>query len=336
MPDPVFADAAARFVRRSDLPVELTGRSPAITRVQELVRRGARLDGGVLMTAEAGAALDDIARDLHLRSRAAAGPFIVVDCDAADATSVDRLLFGVLGHEQPSDLESIAPDSAIAAARGGTLFLKNVTELRAAAQAQFARIARDGEVRIDGVPVVTALRLVASAAPAIDGDVHGQRFRRDLFRRLSATRIDLPALRDRADDVAAIAMRVLDDVCAAGGRPPAAFSTAALALVGALTWPGNLAELRSVIERVAAESRGGVIQIEHLLPVVPLSRGSTRFVPAGNLREARLRFEREYIASVLQHHDWRMADAARTLGIQRPNLYRKARQLGIPLTRSSE
>jgi DNA-binding NtrC family response regulator len=336
MPDPLFADAATRFVRRSDVPVELTGRSPAITRVQELVRRGARLEGGVLITAEAGAALDDIAREIHLRSRAAAGPFLVIDCDAADAAAVDRLLFGTLDHEQPSDLEAVAADSAIAAARGGTLFLKNVTELRAAAQAQLARIARDGEVRIDGVPVVTALRLVASAAPAIDGDVHGQRFRRDLFRRVSATRIDLPPLRDRADDVAAIAMRVLEDVCAARGRPPASFSKAALALVGALTWPGNLAELRSVIERVAAESRDDEIQIEDLLPVAPLSRTSTPFVPAANLREARLQFERDYIASVLQHHEWRMADAARTLGIQRPNLYRKARQLGIPLTRSSE
>ena len=336
MPDPVFADAATRFVRRTDFPVELTGRSPAITRVQELVRRGARLDGGVLIAAETGAAVDDIARELHLRSRAAVGPFVVVDCDAVDAASVDRLLFGALEPGQPSDLESVSRDSAIAAARGGTLFLRDVTELRAAAQAQLARIARDGEVRIDGAPVATALRLVASAAPGIDADVHGQRFRRDLFRRLSATRIDLPPLRDRADDVAALAVRVLEDVCATDGRPPASFAKAALALVGALTWPGNLAELRSVIERVAAESRGEVIQIEHLLPVIPLSRASAPFVPAGNLREARLRFERDYISSVLQHHDWRMADAARTLGIQRPNLYRKARQLGIPLTRSSE
>ena len=336
MPDSVFADAATRFIRRSDVPVELTGRSPAIARVQELVRRGARLDGGVLITAEPGAALDDIARELHLRSRAASGPFIVVDCEAADAASVDRLLFGALVQEQPSDLEPVSRDSAIAAARGGTLFLKNVTELRSAAQAQLARIARDGEVRIDGVPVVTALRLVASAAPAIDGDVHGQRFRRDLFRRVAATRIDLPPLRDRADDVPAIAMRVLEDVCAAHGRPPASFSKPALALVGALTWPGNLAELRSVIERVVADARDAVIQIEELLPVVPLSRTATPFVPVGNLREARLRFERDYIASVLQHHEWRMADAARTLGIQRPNLYRKARQLGIPLTRASE
>ncbi|HJZ77577.1 MAG TPA: sigma 54-interacting transcriptional regulator [Vicinamibacterales bacterium] len=336
MPDSIIADAAARFIRKPDLPVELTGRSPAIARVQELVRRAARLDGSALITAEPGASVDEVAREIHLRSRGPGGPFIAVDCDAADAASLDRVLFGAPSPGEPSDLASVARESAIAAAYGGTLFLKHITELRASTQAQLARIARDGEVRIDGAPVATAVRFVASATPAIDGDVHGQRFRRDLFRRLSAIRIDLPPLRDRADDVPALAMRVLEDVCAAAGRPAASFSKAALALIGALTWPGNLAELSTVIERVAADARGDVIQIEDLLPAIPLSRAATPFLPAGNLREARLRFERDYISSVLQHHDWHMADAARTLGIQRPNLYRKARQLGIPLTRSSE
>jgi len=337
MPDSLFADSsAARFLRR-DLPVELIGRSAAIARVQDLVRRAARADGGALITAEPGAEVESVARELHLRGRSAAAPYVVVDCDAGEPTSVDRLLFGKPTTGSASaDLESIAPDSSVAAARGGTLFLHNVTDLRAAAQAQLARIARDGEVRIDGVPVATALRLVASAPPAIDADVHAQRFRRDLFRRLSATRIDLPPLRDRAADVPALASRLLEEACASAGRPAAEFSKAALALVGALTWTGNLAELRSVIERVVGELRGDAVQIEHLLPALPLNRPAVPFTPAGNLREARLRFERDYIAAVLQHHEWRMADAAETLGIQRPNLYRKARQLGIPLTRSSE
>ena len=106
--------------------------------------------------------------------------------------------------------------------------------------------------------------------------------------------------------------------------------------MGALTWPGNLAELRDAIERVVAETREEVIQIEQLLPALQLHRARAPFVPSGNLRDARLRFERDYIAAVLQHHDWRMAAAAQTLGIQRPNLYRKARQLGIPLARLAE
>jgi len=338
MPDPLFGDpSAARFLRKGDLPAELMGRSVAIARVQELVRRAARIDGGALITAEAGAEVESVAHELHVRGRSATAPYIVVDCDASEPTSVDRLLFGKAASASTStDLESIAADSCIAAARGGTLFLHNVTDLRAAAQAQLARIARDGEVRIDGVPVATALRLVASAPPGIDADVHAQRFRRDLFRRLSTMRIDLPPLRDRAGDVPALASRLLEEACAAAARPAATFSNAALALVGALTWTGNLAELRGVVERVAAELRGDVVQIEHLLPALPLNRAAAPFTPSGNLREARLRFERDYIAAVLQHHQWRMADAAETLGIQRPNLYRKARQLGIPLTRSSE
>ena len=218
----------------------------------------------------------------------------------------------------------------------GHSFSENVTDLRASAQAQLARIARDGEVRIDGEPVATLFRLVASAAPGIDAEVHAHRFRDDLYRRLSAVRIDLPPLRERPEDVPALAVRLLDDICAAESRPARAFTQAALALVGALTWPGNLDELRDAIERVVTDTREDVIQIEHLLPALQLHRAPAPFVPSGNLRDARLRFERDYIAAVLQHHEWRMADAAQTLGIQRPNLYRKARQLGIPLARVAE
>ena len=91
-----------------------------------------------------------------------------------------------------------------------------------------------------------------------------------------------------------------------------------------------------MIARVADNSSDDLIEIEHLLPVLRLDRAPAPFRPVGDLREARLRFERDYIAAVLEHHGWQMAAAAQTLGIQRPNLYRKARQLGIPLTRGSE
>jgi two-component system nitrogen regulation response regulator NtrX len=181
--------------------------------------------------------------------------------------------------------------------------------------------------------VRTHVRFVATASPAIDADVHGHRFRADLFRRLSVTRIDLPPLRDRADDLPQLASCLLEDACAARGVAPRTFTEAALALVAALTWPGNVAELADVLDRVVANGHGEVVQVEDVLPALQLHRVPAPFTPAGSLRDARLRFEREYIAAVLQHHGWRMADAAQTLGIQRPNLYRKARQLGIPLAR---
>jgi two-component system, NtrC family, nitrogen regulation response regulator NtrX len=330
----------ARFARPATA-LELAGHSPAITRVQELVRRAASLDVGVLLTAERGADVDSVARELHERSGRATAPFIVVECDGGDAPRVAQLLFGTIasgssGSSSSTDLEPIARDSRLTAATGGTLFLHDVTELPAAIQARLARIARDGEVLIDGEPAATDVRFIASASPAVDADVHAHRLRSDLFRRLAAVRIDLPPLRDRQEDVAVIAARVLEEALSHRGLKPRAFTQAALALIAAVTWPGNLGELQAAITRVAADPGDRDIQVEHVLPALQLQRAPARFVPTGNLREARLRFERDYISAVLQHHAWRMADAARTLGIQRPNLYRKARQLGIPVTRMSE
>ena len=322
----------ARLVRTTVGPLELVGRSAPICRVQEFVRRIAALDGGVLLVGEPGTDLESLARDLHARSRSTSAPFVAVDCGA---DGLDRLLFGDPSGDAPPDLESVSGDSRVAAARSGTLFLQDVTELPAAVQARLARVARDGEVRIDGEPVPTSIRVIAAASPAIDADVQEHRFRSDLYRRLSASRIDLPPLRDRADDVPALANRVVDDLCAAQATSPRSFTQAALALLAALPWPGNLAELRQVVERVVAGTDQESMQVEHVLPALQLDRAPAAFVPAGTLRQARLRFERDYSAAVLQHHGWRMADAAQALGIQRPNLYRKARQLGIPLGRIS-
>jgi DNA-binding NtrC family response regulator len=335
MADPTpLADARARLVKTSPTPLELVGRSTAIARVQELVRRAALADVGVLLVADLGADVTSVAEELHARTRRAA-PFVQVDCTSGDPTRLDEWLFGT-GDSASLDLEAVSRDSQIAASFGGTIFLRDVVELPASVQARFARIARDGEVRIDGEPVATNLRWVASASPGIESDVQTNRFRGDLYRRLAKTRIDLPPLRDRAEDVPALASRVLEDWCAARGRSPRTMTQAALALLAALTWSGNLGELRAVVERAAQETSHDVIQIEDVLPALNLERAPARFVPSGQLREARLRFERDYISAVLQHHGWRMAEAAATLGIQRPNLYRKARQLGIPLARASE
>ena len=333
----MLADArTARLVKSSTIALELVGRSVAIVRTQELIRRAAQVDGGVLLVADRGADVESVARELHERARRTAGAFVHVACSLGDPARHDGLLFGAAPHTAPADLEWVSSGSQIAASCGGTLFLQDVVDLPAAVQARLARVARDGEVRLDGQPVTTNLRLVASAAPGLEAEVHANRFRSDLYRRLSTSRIDLPQLRERPDDVPALATRVLEDWCAAHSAAPRGFTHTALALLSALTWPGNVAELKAMVERAAQETSHDVIQIEDVLPALNLDRAPIRFAPSGQLREARLRFERDYISAVLQHHGWRMADAAETLGIQRPNLYRKARQLGIPLTRVSE
>jgi DNA-binding NtrC family response regulator len=338
MPDTLMlaGTGSARSVPPTSDAIELLGESPPITRVQELVRRAANLDGCVLITAETGTGVDAIVRELHARSRQSTAAFVIVECGVGDPVRVERLLFGAPLADAPTDLESASGDSQVAAARGGTLFLQDVTELPAAVQARLVRIARDGEVLIDRIPVATGFRIIASATPGIDADVQAHRFRADLYRRLCTVRIDVPPLRDRADDVPLLAVRLLERICAEQGLRLRTFTQPALSLLTALTWPGNLAELHDAIERAVSNTRDDVIHVEHLIPALHLHRARAPFAPVGNLREARTKFERDYIAAVLQHHGWRMAAAAQTLGIQRPNLYRKARQLGIPLGRVSE
>jgi len=335
MPEPLMLSTPrpGRFGRPSSRAIELAGPSAVIARVDELVRRVAALDGSVLLTARRGSDVESVARDIHARSARSALPFVGVACGSAE---IERALFGAPSGQSPPDLEALAADSRIAAARSGTLFLEDVSELPAGVQARLARLVRDGEAWIDGEPLPIGLRLIVSASPTIDTDVRTNRFRSDVFRRVSGLRIDLPPLSERPEDVPALASRLLDEICAENGAGPRTFTQAALSLLGAMAWPGNLAELREAVVRAAAAADGDSIQVETLLPTLRFDRAPATFTPVGTLREARQRFEHDYIAAVLEHHGWRMADAAQTLGIQRPNLYRKARQLGIPLARNSE
>ena len=242
------------------VPLELVGRSAATLRLQELVRRAAMLDVPVLFAAEPGSDVEGVVRDLHAR-RAPGALLVGVTCADADGARLERLLFGAPDAASPPDLEAVSADSGLARARGGTLWLQDVTELPAALQGRLARVMRDGEVRVNGAPVATRVRFLASAAPAIDADVHEHRFRADLYRRLAASRIDVPPLRQRSDDLPALAARLLEEHFASKGLPARTFTQAALALLGAVSWPGNLAELRDVVERVARSCAHDPLQI---------------------------------------------------------------------------
>jgi DNA-binding NtrC family response regulator len=150
--------------------------------------------------------------------------------------------------------------------------------------------------------------------------------RLDLFQRLSQTCIAVPSLRERPGDIPEVAETIAAQL--RGGAAPV-FTQAALTVLAAPAWPGNLDELRTVLDRVLRTAPDGPIRQEDVLAQLPIDGGFARVAPHVSLREARRQFEREYIASVLERHRWRMSDAARTLGIERANLYRKTRQLGI-------
>ena len=319
------------------LPLALTGDSAPARRVRAALEASAPRP--LLVLAEEGLDAAAIARYVHDRSRAGQ-PFIHVDCAQPDAARVEAAIFGARARVNGGDLETLGPGAGLVAARRGTLFLENIGELPAAVQRGLARLLRDGEARAGGRDRVrVSCHVIASGPPALQSDARDGRFRADLLRRFGAAPVVIPPIRQRPEDLPALVEAVAGETAAAQGRQAPAFTQAALTVLAALPWSTNLDELRTTIGRVLRDVPDATIRQEdllHLLPNIPFQGSLARVKPGISLREARLRFEREYIAAVLEQHDWRMSDAARTLGIERANLYRKTRQLGIARSTPAE
>jgi two-component system nitrogen regulation response regulator NtrX len=322
------ADAAAETARPA-VPLLLVGNSAGARRLADDIRAAADASC-VLLESEAGLDTIEVAREMHVQSRRT-GAFLSVDCAAAEPVVIERELFGEQPRRAPGDLEAVSPRSALAAARGGTLYLGDFAELSAAAQARLARVVRDGEVRVGEEPARLDVCFVATTSSDLDSDVTDGRVRRDLARHVCRTRVVIPGLRRRAEDIPQMIDVLIAEYCEGGVTTRKSLTQAATTLLAAMPWRGNLVELRHAVARLVASATGDQIQLEDVLAHVRFDGALSLQAGASTLRSARQQFERDYIALVLQHHRGRVGDAARALGIQRTNLYRKARQLGIRL-----
>ncbi|HXG54989.1 MAG TPA: sigma 54-interacting transcriptional regulator [Vicinamibacterales bacterium] len=313
----------------ADTPLALVGASDSARTARAALADACARRGPVLLIAEAGCRAEDVVEALHSRTRAGR-PLVWVDCGASDPADIDVRLFGAVAPRAGAhDLETIGSDAAILDASDGTLVLDNIDGLPASSQRRLARVLRDGEVRVPGaaLPCVAGFRLVGATARDLDEEANEGRFREDLLRRFAA-RITVPPLRQRSQDIPEIVERLARDA----GREAMTFTSAAINVLAALPWTRNVDELGAVLGRILAGMATAVpdaVRQEDVLLNLPIPGGFARPDLTASLREARRRFEREYIAAVLERHQWRMSDAARTLGIERANLYRKTRQLGI-------
>lgn len=313
------------------VPLVLVGPSATARRLADDIRVAAETSS-VLLESDAGLEAVEIARQIHLHS-GRVGSFVVIDCAAAEPALIERELFGEQPRRALSDLEGVGPRAALAAARGGTLYLEDFSELSAASQARLTRVIRDGEVRMSGESCRLDVCLVAATSADLDAEIAEGRVRSDLARHISRTRIVVPGLRRRAEDIPHMIDTLIAECCAGAGSTRKSLTQAATTLLAAMPWRGNLVELRHAITRLVASASGEQIQLEDVLAHVRFDGALSPHAGAGTLRSARQQFERDYIALVLQHHRGRVGDAARALGIQRTNLYRKARQLGISVAR---
>jgi two-component system nitrogen regulation response regulator NtrX len=258
---------------------------------------------------------------------------VVVDCAEDSREGLERRLFGMT--ERPRSgarpvSAQLTNDSAVAQANLGTLVLRNVAEAPESVQARLARLLRDGEAMVAELTARIAIdvRPIAIVDPAIDAAVEDGRLRRDLFERLSRVRIDVPPLRCRREDLPPLAIHLLTEACRLQGVAVKSFSRSALKLLTMLPWKGNAGELKALIHGMVRAVPGQVIDLDDVLERANLE-GAARLDVGLSLRDAKAQFERECIATVLMKHQGRVGEAARALGIQRTNLYRKVRQLRL-------
>lgn len=322
----------------------LFGESAAMRDVVAQVERAAASHAGVLVTGETGTGRQTVARAIHAAGVTARAPFVAVPCHEMPPSEADERLFGrrrtaPARAASETNGETVAPGSLVHQALGGTLFFTHPEELPDRVQARLARMFRDGEVVVDSqrAPQPLQVRPIVAGSGGWTECLADGRLRLDLYRRVSAITIAVPALRDRREDIPLLADHFVGEACQTAGLEAKHLTASAKALLSAVPWRGNNRELRSLLQAVVMNVREAEIDIEALLGQIRLEDSAATPPLAiglnGTLRDAKAQFEREYIRAVLAQNKGRIPDAAKALGIQRTNLYRKLRSLRVEAER---
>jgi len=302
-------------------------------RVFETIRKVAETDLTVLVRGESGTGKELVAQALHQRSPRRPRPFVAVNCAAISRELVESELFG---HEKGAFTGADARRAGrFEAAHGGTIFLDEIGDMPAATQAKVLRVLQERTFeRVGGQqPVEVDVRVVAATHRDLEDEVRRGRFREDLYYRLKVVEVELPALRERPEDVPALVEQFLTALAARLERPKMPIAPAALARLARHAWPGNVRELRNVVEQAAVLAGGPVIEEEDLrLPAAggdgaPAEAIEGRFSDAK--RQAVESFERSFLLAALRANGGNVSRTAAAIGMVRQSLQQKIRELGL-------
>ena len=324
---------------RADLGLagEMIGDSAAMHRVRELIARVAPSDARVLITGESGTGKELVGAAIHNGSARRDRPFVRVNCAAIPRDLVESEMFG---HERGAFTGATERRiGRFELADRGTLLLDEVGDLGAEAQAKLLRAIESGEIeRVGGGRSVRIdVRVIAATNKDLTRAVSEGAFRDDLLFRLNVIPIELPPLRDRPGDIPALVHHFSVLHRARTGRPLASWTVEALAMLERYRWPGNVRELANIVERLAILHAGQEITVAHVREVLAVGNGGReepRDLPTASSLDAPLsetldQYERMLITRALSVAGGNVADAARRLHTDRPNLYRRMKRLGI-------
>ena len=313
-----------RALTKVDQPI--IGQSRALTEVLALVERVAATDATVLLLGETGTGKELTARAIHARSRRHARPFIAINCAALPETLLESELFG---HEAGAFTGASAQKlGRFELADRGTLFLDEIGDLSLSTQVKLLRVLQEREfVRVGGVKTVACdVRIVTATNRDLKKALDQGGFREDLYYRLNVFPIPLPPLRDRRDDIPLLVDYCVSVAAPELGRPRPTVAAEALSLLCAYHWPGNIRELRNVLERAVLLCDTGVIGVEHLPREIT---GVGEAVRTDDVTSSLEGYEKAMILKALQECGWNQTQAARALGISRDNLRYRLRKYSI-------
>lgn len=307
----------------------ILGESVSMKALRQQLQLMAATNGRVLIYGESGAGKELVARALHVQSPRAGKPFIEVNCAAIPEDMIENELFGERNRNLPPPHHEKL--GKFERAEGGTLFLDEVGDMSLRTQAKLLRVLDEQRVEPLGASesVQVDVRVVASTNKDLEQEIERGNFREDLFYRLNVIPFVVPPLRERREDIPVLCEHFLQHFTVAYGRKPKKLLPDAEQLLLEHSWPGNVRELRNLMERIAILHPGAEVAAKH----IPLDRTRRsdghmdRFV--GSLQEVRTRIEREYILKKLEETSGNVTKTAELLGLERSNLYRKMRSLGI-------
>lgn len=310
---------------------EIVGETPEIRSLLETIEKVAPTNARVLIAGENGSGKELVARAIHRRSPRADRAFVEVNCAAIPSELIESELFG---HMKGSFTGAFADRAGkFEQADAGTLFLDEVGDMSAAAQAKVLRALEEGVVTRIGASksVAVDVRVIAATNKDLPEEIAASRFREDLFYRLNVVPIDVPPLRNRRDDIPLLVQRFASDLAQYGGIQPKPFEPGALEALKTRDWPGNVRELRNLVERLLIMSPGEQVtraDVERAPGGVAALAGLD-LIDCQTYEEFKETAERAFLAAKLAENDWNVSETARKLDMPRSNLYKKIEKHGL-------
>jgi two-component system nitrogen regulation response regulator NtrX len=309
---------------------EMIGNSKAMQEIQERIAKVAPTNGRVLIYGENGTGKELIARAIHKQSLRSHKPFIEVNCAAIPRELIESELFG---HEKGAFTGATARKSGkFELAHEGTLFLDEVGDMSLATQAKVLRVLQEQKFeRVGGSEILEAdFRVIAASNKDLEQEIEQGNFREDLYYRLNVVPFYIPPLRERREDIPLLVNHFLQEFSLENGRRIKTITPEAVEMLAQSEWPGNIRELKNVIERLVIMVSSHVIRAEHIPSTILGKRriNGISFTPGGSwkpLKDARNTFEKQYILQCLKVHDGNITKTAQTLGIERTYLHKKIR-----------